>query len=270
MASRILPQRMKHDNKSTAGKSLIIGGSKGMGGAAILAAKSATCVGSGYTSLFTDLPKSYYLNMPEFLINPISKNLNKKNIKNSAVAIGPGLGVSVKTKKHLLRLISFQHESVVVDADALTCLSKIKKKIRLPPTWIYTPHIGELARLLNTTSNKIQSNPLKYAIQAQNKLGGVILLKGANTWIVDKTRIYLNSNGRPSLAKAGTGDVLTGLIVGLRAQGLSAFEAAWLGAFIHGQASQDFHKLGNDDLSLTPLKLIEQISKTLLKIRRKK
>ncbi len=269
MASQMLPRRRKTDNKSLAGKSLIIGGSKGLAGAAILAAKSASCMGSGYTSLITQMPKSYYLKYPEFLIHPLSFGLTQKQIKNTAVAIGPGLGVSLTTKNTLSQLAKYKHGSVVVDADALTVLSKFKNKLQLPDTWVYTPHVGELARILKTTPQKINADPLRYALKAQKQLGGVVLLKGSSTWIVDDSRIYLSTSGSPALAKAGTGDVLTGLIVGLRAQGLPAFESAWLAAYIHGLAARDYVKSGRDELSLTPLSLIDQIPKTLSQLRRR-
>ncbi|MFN8847891.1 MAG: NAD(P)H-hydrate dehydratase [Bdellovibrionales bacterium] len=267
LARQHLPRRTRFDNKSTAGRSLIIGGSKGLAGAAILAAKSATCIGSGYTSLMTRMPKSYYLKFPDFLIHSLPQLLTSKQIKNQAIAIGPGLGVSTKTSRTLATLAKIKHKNVVVDADALTVLSKMKMKLKPPATWVYTPHVGELSRLLKVNTKVINSDPLKYTLLAQKQLGGIVLLKGAETWVVDKSQIYLCTSGHPSLAKAGTGDVLTGLIVGLLAQGILPLTAAWLAAYIHGLAAQDYVKSGRDELSLTPLSLIEQIPKTLHHLR---
>jgi ADP-dependent NAD(P)H-hydrate dehydratase len=203
----LLPKRTRISNKTTGGKALIIGGGKGLYGAGLLSALAATRMGAGYTHLMTDLTKFPWIKFPDFILHPI-KISELKNKEDYAIGIGPGLGVEEKNKKLINYLIKNNFANVVADADALTLIAKYNIS-PLPSTWVLTPHEGELARLLKTTSNLIQKDRLKAIKAAQEKYGCTILLKGAMTLITSpkKKKILSVQTGTPALSKAGTGDV---------------------------------------------------------------
>lgn len=262
---KLIPKRSKLSSKIDGGKVLIVAGGAGLHGAGILSALAATRSGAGYTHLMTDLIKYPWVKFPDFILQKFSLRELKKS-SSHVIAMGPGLGTT-ESKKSLLRfLIKSKTEKVILDADALTMLSTMKVK-QLPPTWILTPHEGELARLLGVSSALVKKKRVEHLLMAQKKFGCIVLLKGAESLISDGKRIQKVSNGTVALAKAGTGDVLLGMIGAFYAQGLNPFDATVLGVFIHGQASADWMKKGNDHLSLRPMDLIEQIPKTILKLR---
>lgn len=262
---KIIPNRSKLSSKIDGGKVLIVAGGTGLHGAGILSALAATRSGAGYTHLMTDLIEYPWAKFPDFILHKFSVVELKKN-SLGVIAMGPGLGTA-ESKRKLLRLLIKSHtEKVILDADALTMLSTMKVKY-LPSTWILTPHEGELARLLGVSSSSVKKKREEYLQMAQEKFGCIVLLKGAVSLISDGERIQKVSSGTPALAKAGTGDVLLGMIAAFYAQGLNPVEATVLGTFIHGQASADWMKKGNDHLSLRPMDLIEQIPKTILKLR---
>ncbi|MBC7537395.1 MAG: NAD(P)H-hydrate dehydratase [Bacteriovorax sp.] len=266
----MLPNRTKTSNKTSAGKVLIIGGGKGLYGAGILSALAATRTGAGYTHLMTDLTKFPWIKFPDFILHPI-KISELKNKEEFAIGIGPGLGIEDKNKKLINYLIKNNFKKVVVDADALTLIANSNFP-SLPPTWILTPHEGELARLLKTTSSLIKKDRLKAIKEAQAKFNCTVLLKGAATLIAtpNSPKILSIQTGTPALSKAGTGDVLLGMIVALRAQGLDTREACLVATYIHGKAAREWGEEGNDHLSLRPTDLIERLPKTIKLIRFKK
>lgn len=260
-----LPTRSRAMNKTHGGKLLIVAGSKGMYGAGILSALAGTRSGAGYTYLMMDWKSRTLLKYPDILfLKPEEKVL--KSMPVTAYVFGPGIGQSPKFKKILKLFIKTKTCPVVLDADALTLLAKLKN-VKLPESWILTPHEGELSRLLGVSSKKIRKDPLTYLLDAQKKYGCIVLLKGASTYISDGKRIFTSKSGTPALAKAGTGDVLSGIIGALLAQHVTPLMAATLGAHIHGLASQKFLKKGNDVLSLRPTDLIDQLPKILKLIR---
>jgi NAD(P)H-hydrate epimerase len=262
---KLIPKRSKLSSKIDGGKVLIVAGGEGLHGAGILSALAATRSGAGYTHLMTDLIKYPWVKLPDFILHKFSLGELKKNSKH-VIAMGPGLGTTESKKKLLRFLIKSKTEKVILDADALTMLSTMKVK-QLPSTWILTPHEGELARLLGVTSTSVKKKRVEHLNMAQKKFGCVVLLKGAESLISDGKRIQKVTSGTTALAKAGTGDVLLGMIAAFYAQGLNPVEATVLGTFIHGQASVDWMKKGNDHLSLRPMDLIEQIPQTILKLR---
>lgn len=263
---QLLPRRGPRDNKATAGKCLLIAGHEGMWGAAVLAATAAARVGAGYVSLYTDLKKSPFTSVrnPDFLTAD-SRKKKLSELKYSAVAIGPGLGVTSQTKKYLNELLKIRPANVVVDADALTVLAE-NNLGPLPSTWILTPHEGELSRLIQIPAEKIRADREKYVRQAHRKLKAIILLKGHHTLIAADGKIFRCLTGNPALAKAGTGDVLTGMIAGFLAQGLAPLEAAKVAVFLHGSLADDWIRR-KDVLSLMASDLIENMPRILKKIR---
>lgn len=262
---KLLPVRGKTSNKTSGGVVLIVAGGAKFKGAGLLSALAATRTGAGYTHLMTDLVHYPWLKFPDFILHDFSVTALKEH-RESVVAMGPGMGIS-KSKERLLRfLINQKIPKVVLDADALTMLSKMKIK-KLPSTWILTPHEGELARLLGVSAKKIKKNRREYLDIAHQKFGCVVLLKGFETLIAADGIVRSFTHGTTALAKAGTGDVLLGIIAALYTQGLEAIEAASLGCLLHGEASKDWLKKGNDHLGLRPLDLIEILPKTIKRLR---
>lgn len=264
-AQKLLPTRKKNANKSHGGKALIIAGSEGMFGAAILAAKSASRMGAGYVTLFTDSKKFPVTKNPDFLCKDYKSNKIKDLVFN-AVAIGPGLGKSKHALKLLKNLLAFTNAKVVVDADALNLCAENNIK-ELPPGWIITPHEAELARLLKVKIDLIKKDREFYAEYAQKKLHCTVLLKGHNTLIATPHKLFVVKSGNPSLAKAGTGDVLTGMICALVSQGLDSPDAAALAAYVHGYTADQWLRDKKDILSLMASDLVDMIPSALFKIR---
>jgi NAD(P)H-hydrate epimerase len=155
---------------------------------------------------------------------------------------------------------------VLVDADAITLLAKMKRQ-KLPKTWILTPHTGELQRLLNVPSSEIQKQRIYYVKQAAQKFGCLVLLKGFRSLISDGQTTVLIPTGNVALAKAGSGDVLTGMIVGLMAQGLTTWQAACIAATIHGYMADVWLYEGQDVLSMRASDLIQALPATLKQVR---
>lgn len=263
-SSKLLPKRKKDAHKNAGGKALIVGGSPEMPGAGILCATAASRVGAGYVYLLKTSKNFLSKNFPDFII--VEKKSFKKMLTSfNSIAIGPGLGKSLETLKIFKSLVSSQVPFVVVDADGLNTLSSLKN-VSLPESWILTPHEAELARLLKTTPQKIHLNREKYALLAQKKYGCHILLKGNKTLIASKNKLLQIQSGNKALSKAGTGDVLTGMIAGLLAQGLSPLNAACVAATLHGKIADDWIQK-NDYLGLMASDLLTQIPFIMKKIR---
>lgn len=263
-ARQNLPKRKKTDNKSSAGRSLIIAGSEGMFGAAVLAAEAAARIGSGYVNLFTSKNAFLTVQHPSFMV--VDSASSKIPFERaSSIAIGPGLGKSRKAEQWLKQVIKEKPKNVVIDADALNLCAK-NNWWPLPSTWIATPHEGELARIINLSDKEIRKDRKGALQKAKDKMGCVCLLKGDRT-LVAADKFYEIQAGNPALAKAGTGDVLTGLITGLLAQGLEADKAACLGVFVHGWLADQWIKEGNDELSLMPEDLLKRLPKALKLLR---
>ncbi len=262
---KLIPKRKTLSNKSDGGVALIVAGGAKFMGAGLLSALACTRSGVGYTHLMTDLVHYPWVKFPDFIVHKFSLATLKKHSGN-VIAMGPGLGTE-KSKARLLRaLLKIGAEKVILDADALSILSQMKVKT-LPASWILTPHEGELARLLHVPVKDVKTNREHYLQKAHLKFGCVIVLKGYKTLLASKGKITYASFGSVALAKAGTGDVLLGMIAAFRAQGLEAYEAAALGVLIHGTAAKDWEKKGNDHLGLRPTDLIDQIPQTIKRLR---
>ncbi len=234
-----LPARPKSANKGNFGRLLNIAGSEKYIGAAILSCKGALRSGAGFVTL-SSVPK--VLNVapaavPECIfVSRDESDFDEALEKATAVTIGCGMGNGASTLKMLKKVLRKGKCPVVIDADGINCLKdniyELEDKDR---PLILTPHPGELARLLGLTAEQVQKDRINVARRFAAKTGAVILLKGTNTVIASpEGRIFVNPTGNTALAKAGTGDVLTGLIGGLLAQGTDPFDAAVLGAYLHG------------------------------------
>ncbi len=264
---RWLPERFKYSNKTDGGKVFVVGGGARFKGAGLLSALAATRAGAGYTHLMTDLARYPWTEFPDFILHKFQTRELGKNA-DAVIAIGPGLGLGSDKEKLIRFLLNKKMTKVVLDADALTLLARMKIK-KLPSSWILTPHEGELARLLGVSSQLVKKDREKYLEKAYLKYRCTILLKGSETLIAAEDKLYKFSMGPSALAKAGTGDVLLGIIAAMYAQKLGVFEAAVAGHLIHMEACKGWLKKGNDHLSLRPLDLIDQMPSAIKRLRRK-
>ncbi|WGH26475.1 MAG: NAD(P)H-hydrate dehydratase [Candidatus Bostrichicola ureolyticus] len=234
----IYKKRKKFSHKGTFGHGLIIGGDYGMIGSIILSAKGSLRSGIGKLSIHTPLfgHKIIQIAIPEAIIlNNNWENFPNPNIANS-IAIGPGLGKNSQNVNLLKNYLLKIKTPLVIDADAINILSVNPELISIvPKNTIFTPHPKEFNRLLGGCGWKNDYEKLEMLKHFANKNGFYIILKGAYTITVTPNGIlYFNSTGNPGMATAGSGDVLTGVILSLLCQGYLHKEACILGVYLHG------------------------------------
>lgn len=250
LARRYLPARPDNSNKSDHGHLLVIAGRPGFWGAGLLASGSAYRMGAGYVTWASfEPPYEVLREIPEIL----TANVNDEKLwsgKISAVAIGPGLGTGIETAKLLERLKKIEKIPVVVDADGITACVE-HSLFPLPPNWVITPHTGELSRILKVNAQDIERDRFKAAFEAYEKTKCHVLLKGFRSLIAYEKRCMIIHAGNSALAKAGTGDVLTGMIGGLLAQGLDSTPAAATAAYLHGRLADEWVRAGQDKAAMT-------------------
>lgn len=232
-----LPERKENSNKGTFGKILNVSGSEYMTGAGVLSSISALKIGAGYVELANqeNVLKAVSFQVPEVVLAPISKI--EDLIKTSTVLlIGCGLSTSNEAVELFTNTISkAKNLPTVIDADGLNILAK--NKIELPDQTILTPHPKEAARLLNCELDKVLNDFDVCAKQISEIYNCVTVLKSHRTIVVSPSgEIYRNTTGNSALAKAGSGDVLAGMIAGLLAQKMNVFDASVLGVYLHGLA----------------------------------
>lgn len=230
-ASRLLPSRTETGNKSRFGRALIVAGNEGVEGAGILAATAAARAGAGYVTWASRVAaRSPTTKAPPDFLTAKWDGLETKFEAQNAIVFGPGVGKDARSEK-LLGTLRNQPRPVVLDADGLSLFEG-----ELPKNWILTPHAGEAAKILGggVTAHEIEADRLKCARALAAKTGTTVVLKGFHTVVDDGERSFIINSGNVALAKAGTGDVLAGLIGGLLAQGLGGKDAAVLGTWIHG------------------------------------
>ncbi|MBQ3640585.1 NAD(P)H-hydrate dehydratase [bacterium] len=243
---KFVPKRDENSNKGSFGKILNIAGSDTYSGAALLSSVSALKTGAGYVCLAC--PKEIIPRIapacPELTYMPLFSNNNgaisSENIVNTegfnVISLGCGITHDNDTATFVLNtLLNIKDKKLILDADGINILSAFSDKPDIKGS-IITPHPMELSRLLNTDVNNIISNREKYAKMASEAYNCITVLKGHNTIITNGKDVYINTTGSSALAKAGTGDVLTGIISGFAAQGLSGIDAAILGVYLHGLA----------------------------------
>ncbi|WP_374034855.1 NAD(P)H-hydrate dehydratase [Bdellovibrio bacteriovorus] len=264
-ARKLLPAVGIHDNKATRGRSLLLAGSAQYPGAGILAARGALRMGSGYVMLAPQGVTISSLENPDFLVLDLKKN-KWQDQKFDALLCGPGFGVTPFTAEVIRELKARKVERVVLDADALTVCAE-QDLFPLPPTWIVTPHTGELARCLGVEAEEIADNRYGFIRIAQELMGCVVLLKGPQTLVAGPNRVFGISTGNAALAKSGTGDLLAGIITALRAQKVPALRAALLGAYVHGATANLWKSRKRDLLSMTASDVVESLPQVLYKLR---
>lgn len=228
-------------HKGLFGHVLVVGGDIGMPGAVRLAGEAALRVGAGLVSVCTRPAHVFIVvsGRPELLC--YGTHISLRTVKRllaaaTVVAVGPGLGQSTWSKR-LLQAVFASKLPLVIDADGLNLLARMRT---LPPSpaYILTPHPGEAARMLGMSTADIQNNRTQAVSLLQQKFGGVVVLKGAGTLVgaADQDLVQCGA-GNPAMASPGMGDVLTGMIAGLLAQGLSPWEAAQAGVVLHAHAA---------------------------------
>lgn len=243
-AKNLLPQRKTSGHKGTFGKVLLYAGSREMSGAALLCARAVLCSGAGMLKVLTEETNHTLLRtvLPEAMIatDPV------KDLEWADVLIaGPGIGISKEAKENLALLLREAKIPMVLDADALNLIADdpalmelMKEKASKQPV-ILTPHPGEFLRLSGLAMTDYQQEREKAIRTFQEQSHCILVSKDACTMVTDGAALYLNSTGNDGMATAGSGDVLTGVIGSLLAQGLPAFEAASKGVFLHGLAGDE-------------------------------
>lgn len=239
-----LPLRQHVHHKGTHGSVGIVGGCTGMVGAALLAARSAILCGAGRVAfcLLADQKHAPLLDFeyPELM----NKSLDETLAFASVLAAGTGMGLSAQAEVTLAQVLE-SRLPIVLDADALNLLATgsnamnqaMAARLRNGDQTVMTPHPLEAARLLNTSTEWVQNNRLEAAQKLARQFKAIVVLKGAGSLTVSETRSEINLTGSALLATAGSGDVLTGCIAALLAQGLPPFEAASTGVWLHGLAA---------------------------------
>ncbi|MFZ5642991.1 MAG: NAD(P)H-hydrate dehydratase [Bacillota bacterium] len=247
-----LPFRPNSSHKGDYGRVLVVAGSRGMAGAACLAAEGALRAGAGLVTLA--VPEAVYepvaAKLTEAMVVPLPSTaegtLSREVLglvsgmmeKADVLALGPGLSANEETVEVVREIVSFAHKPIVLDADGLNAFtgkSSMIKKAKAP--MILTPHSGEMSRLADLPVASIQKSRLAETISRSLEWGVVLVLKGSRTITATPDgEVYINSTGNPGMATGGSGDVLTGVIAGLAAQGMEIGRAAAAGVYLHGAA----------------------------------
>ncbi|MGI6455486.1 MAG: NAD(P)H-hydrate dehydratase [bacterium] len=277
-----IPQRSPSSHKGSQGHLLVVAGSRGMTGAALMCAKAAVLTGSGLvtTACPTSLLSLYASGVWEMLTLPVPEteagsfaeaaweHLSEVR-KISAAVIGPGMGRHPETQAFIKKFIKNVQFPLVVDGDGLNALSQQDIAARVYPT-ILTPHPGEMARLCDTHISNIQSDRWGYATKLAQATGSVVLLKGRRTVVASETGgLYVNPTGTSAMASGGMGDVLAGMIASLLGQGVAPLQAAAAGAYLHGLAAEiQVRETGAETVCAT--QVIDRIQPALAQIRPRK
>lgn len=255
---RAMPlKREQASNKGTYGHALIVAGSLGKSGAAILASRGALRAGAGLVTAATPLDVLPIVagGMPEIMTAPlISTEAGTASLRNldygkfseivrgkSVLAIGPGLSMQDETQQLIRQVVGQTELPIILDADGLNAFAGMTDKLseRKAPGMVMTPHPGEMARLLGITVKEVQSRRLDVALEAAGRWRAYVILKGFHTILATPTgHAYINTTGNPGMATGGTGDVLTGILAGLTAQfGVEDWSSVLgLGVYLHGLA----------------------------------
>ena len=237
----IYKPRKKFSHKGTYGHAAFLCGSYGMMGAAILC--TGACLRSGAGKLTAFIPKCGYdifqSTVPEAMciVSGEEYLLHAYNIeKFDAVGIGPGMGVHPSHRNLLQHIFENQHKPIVIDADALNIMAQYPDLLKsIPPYSIFTPHPKEFEKLFGSTANEFER--LQLALQKSKEFNIYLVLKGHHTFIASPNGAnFFNNTGNAGMATAGSGDVLTGILTGLLAQGYAPLQACLLGVYVHGMA----------------------------------
>ena len=276
-------KRAPSEHKGNAGKVLLVGGAPGMAGALMLSGSAALHLGAGWTILEMLDPTAAHA-MPEqaeLMVRLASFNAQEQ-LEVSApdvIAIGPGLGFSALARDWLIASLRYPKVPLVIDADALNLIADTPEYLDLlkernqafPSMSILTPHPGEAAHLLNRTASDIQANRLGALSDLVSLTNSIVVLKGQHTLIASPTHLAVQcTEGNPGMAAGGMGDVLTGTIAAIAAQGLhhnlNLWEAGCLGVQLHASAADSLVAKQIGPIGLTPSEVILEMRSLLNKL----
>jgi NAD(P)H-hydrate epimerase len=253
----LLLRRKRNSHKGVYGHLHCMGGSPGMSGAMVLAARAGLRGGAGWVSVM----------VPELIVEVVASRVPEAMVqadeparKADAMVVGPGMGCSPETQQRVLSLLKEEGAPLVLDADGLAALGEdLEPILQSKRELVMTPHPGEFAGLFGMKVEDLQLDREALAKMAATQLQVVCVLKGARTVVAAPDgRVAVNATGNPGMATAGMGDVLAGLIGGLLAQGLSSFEAACAGVWLHGHAG-DLAAGAGAEISLCAGDVIEKL-----------
>ena len=271
---KMLPDRPEDSNKGTYGRLLVIAGSKGMAGAAYLNAHAAYMTGAGLVRIYTSSDNREILQtlLPEAIITTYEE-YNKEELLSlltwaDGVCIGSGLGMSRLSEKILKTVIEYVKVPCLIDADGLNLLAENNNYLNqmAERRFVITPHMKEMSRLTGTPVEELKADRIQILKDFISRYRITCVLKDSRTLIASEEKgIRMNLTGNSSMTKAGSGDVLAGVISGWMVQGKEAEDAAELGTYIHG-LSGDLAKFEKGVYSVMARDLIEYISKALMKL----
>lgn len=271
---KMLPDRPEDSNKGTYGRLLVIAGSKGMAGAAYLNAHAAYMTGAGLVRIYTSSDNREILQtlLPEAVITTYEE-YNKEELLSlltwaDGVCIGSGLGMSRLSEKILKTVIEYVKVPCLIDADGLNLLAENKNYLNqmAERRFVITPHMKEMSRLIGISVEELKADRIQILKDFSSRYRITCVLKDSRTLIASEEKgIRMNLTGNSAMAKAGSGDVLAGVISGWMVQGKEAEDAAELGTYIHG-LSGDLAKFEKGVYSVMARDLIEYISKALMKL----
>lgn len=275
---RWIPVRDADSHKGTYGRALVVAGSPNMAGAAALASTAALKAGAGLVTL--GVPQNLHSIMNSKLTEVMTRGLPETESGSislqaqplldgicrgsAALAIGPGLSTHSETTQLVRNMVMTTSIPTVVDADGINAIAQDPGTLKAAKAPIVlTPHPGEMARLAGLTTQEVNDDRLDVALRAAAQWGKICVLKGARTIIADpQGTAYINATGNPGMATAGSGDVLTGIIVGFLAQGMGPLEAAVLGVYVHGLAG-DMASAKVGQIGVTATDILDSVPEAL-------
>lgn len=267
--AKLLP-RQADAHKGAFGRVLVVAGSRGMSGAAVLCGSAALRGGAGLVTVacpedvwpIIAAGNSCYMTLP--LRADTDQSLLAAATAADVVVVGPGLGRSASATRWIKAILDLPVARVVVDADALNAVAASPELLsRGQQVRILTPHPGEFARLTSLTTTEVQARREVLTEEWAARFAAILVLKGHATLVCDGHSLYRNGTGNPGMATAGSGDVLSGIMAALWAQGLSAFAAAQLGVYLHGLAG-DMARDQLGETSLTAADLLDYLPRAML------
>ena len=276
-------KRAPGEHKGHAGKVLMIGGAPGMAGALILAGNAALHLGAGWTILEMLDPATAHASFEqaELMVRLASFEAQEQLQKTvpDLIAIGPGLGFSALAKEWLGAVLQYPQIPLVIDADALNLIADTpqfldllkQRNLEFPGMSVLTPHPGEAANLLNTTAQTIQADRLGALMKLVDLTHSIVVLKGQHSLIASPTQpVLLCQQGNPGMAVGGMGDVLTGSVSAIAAQGIAhhidLWEASCIGVQLHATAADSLVAKQVGPIGLTPTEVIFEMRSLLNKL----
>ena len=265
----VLKARDRKAHKGDFGKVLVVAGSVGMAGAAMMCGKAAVKSGAGLVRFAVpeELFHILQLGVPEAtcLVRDFDEVINIHDYE--AITLGSGIGINKTNISVIKKVLNEYTGKLILDADGLNCVMKYSLYGNLKQSKadiILTPHLGEAARLLEV--ERIDDEEREHAAkEIQEAFNTTVVMKGANTYVVDEDKFYVNDTGNPGMATGGSGDVLAGIVAALAAQGYSTYDAAKIGVYVHGLAG-DICEEEIGQIGMTAIDICEKVPAAFKKL----